>query len=157
MLRWMRGRRHDRKFGCGLLNCVETRGQREERALSRAIEAKENGECGWRNREGHVDERLTRPITMAHALDRQRGRVDCCHCVHLRWMFESRTGDRAGCFGVEYACRGWRWGRTTVLRPLARRCLLPISFLDEAGCRSKIGTCGRGATLPNVPIRIGKR
>src|ERR1700730_2498745 len=48
-------------------------------------------------------------------------------------------------------------GRTTVLRPLARRCLLPISFLDEACCRSKIGTCGRGATLPNVPIRIGKR
>src|ERR1700730_14180034 len=93
-----------------LLNCVETRGQREQRALSRAIEAKENGKCGWRNREGHVDERLTRPITMAHALDRQRGRVDCCHCVHLRWMFESRTGDRAGCFGVEYACRGWRWG-----------------------------------------------
>jgi hypothetical protein len=40
---------------------------------------------------------------------------------------------------------------------LARRCLLPISFLAEAGCRSKIGTCGRGATLPNVPIRIGKR
>src|ERR1700731_1971879 len=67
-----------------LLNCVETRGQREQRALSRAIEAKENGECGWRNREGHVDERLTRPITMAHALDRQRGRGDCCHCVHLR-------------------------------------------------------------------------
>src|SRR5437868_1707170 len=67
-----------------LLNRVETRGQREQRALSRAIEAKENGKCGWRNREGHVDERLTRPITMAHALDGQRRRVDCCHCVHLR-------------------------------------------------------------------------
>src|SRR5436190_20782804 len=67
-----------------LLNRVETRGQREQRALSRAIEAKENGKCGWRNREGHIGQRLTCPITMAHALDGQRGRVDCFHCVHLR-------------------------------------------------------------------------
>src|ERR1700730_16045237 len=55
------------------LNGVETRNQREQRALACTVEPQQNGECGWRHRESHVDQRLTRPITMAHALDGQRG------------------------------------------------------------------------------------
>src|ERR1700737_752570 len=62
-----------------LLNCVETRGQREQRALSRAIEAKENGECGWRNREGHVDSRACRaPTPDAEILPAERPRRPFC-------------------------------------------------------------------------------
>src|SRR4051812_11100485 len=56
------------------LNGIETRNQRKKRALSGAVESQQNGESGWRDRESHVDQRRTRPITMAHTLDRKRGR-----------------------------------------------------------------------------------
>src|SRR6516165_1917328 len=61
---------------------IKTRDQGEQRALACAVETKENGECGWRNRKGHVDERLTRSIAMAHALDGQRRTLRDCHSVH---------------------------------------------------------------------------
>src|ERR1700730_16914547 len=64
-----------------MLNCVETRGEREQGALSCAVESEENEECGRWNRERNVDKRLTHSVPMAHALDSQRRRL---HCFHFR-------------------------------------------------------------------------
>src|SRR5215831_2283890 len=51
------------------LDGVEARDQREQCALSSSVEAEQNGEGGWRDGEGHVVERLTPAVAMAHALD----------------------------------------------------------------------------------------
>ena len=70
------------------LDRVEARHQREQRALSGSVEPQENCEGRGRDREADVIESLASAVAMAHALDRDRGRLDGAHSVHYdprRW------------------------------------------------------------------------
>src|SRR5215471_1280080 len=101
------------------LDRVEARDQREQRALSGSVEAEQNGEGGWRDGEGHVVERLTPAVAMAHAFDGDGGRVDGRHFLHhagVRFLRRSPTGRHAG------PSRGSPSGiRRALLRPCGLR------------------------------------
>ena len=64
------------------LDRVEARHQREQGALSGAVEAEENGEGRWRDREAHVIERLAGAVEVADALDGDGRRLARAHSMH---------------------------------------------------------------------------
>src|SRR5215467_13610927 len=115
------------------LDGVEARDQREQCALSGSVEAEQNGEGGWRDGEGHLVERLTPAVAMAHAFDGDGGRVDGRHFLHhagVRFLRRSPNGPHAGpSHGSPSGVR-----RRALLRPcglrLAKACR-PVGTLAE--------------------------
>src|SRR5262245_59720597 len=102
------------------LDGVEARDQREQCALSGSVEAEQNGEGGWRDGEGHLVERLTPAVAMAHAFDGDGGRVDGRHFLHhasVRFLRRSPNGRHTGpSHGSPSAVR-----RRALLRPCGLR------------------------------------
>jgi hypothetical protein len=77
------------------LDGVKSGDQRKQRAFSSSVEAEQNGESRWRNGEGHVVERLTPAVAMAHAFDGDGGRLGGHHdesvtAGKLRYPTEAR-------------------------------------------------------------------
>src|SRR5262249_17732290 len=97
------------------LDGVEARDQREQCALSSSVEAEQNGEGRCRDGEGHVVERLTPAVAMAHAFDGDGGRVDGRHFVHhahVRFFRPLSNGRHTGPIGRPNGIR-----RHALLRP----------------------------------------
>ena len=65
-----------------VLNRVEARQQREQRALPSPVETEQNCESRGRDRDVNVVESLARAIRMADALDGDGRRLDGVHSVH---------------------------------------------------------------------------